>query len=124
MGLFGKLFGGGGNPPPGAPSPSHGGRGAKGAEFKPEHAAIGPYPKRMRLCAIEPGYNLVGSWQEVVLASAEDYEPVRAQVMGAYYKQYGMYRLPDGSQTIRWNEETWRDIRQQLEIHYDPAYQG
>jgi hypothetical protein len=78
----------------------------------------------LRLRARYPEYNLVGAWQDVTLNSADDLPGAKAAVHGAYFKQFGMYRLPDGSETIRWNELTWRDIRDELEILYDPAFQG
>ena len=134
MGLFGKLFGGGASPPPPAGNPppprkSHHASGRPddrnwGSEFRAEHAQVGPFPKRLRLRAVEREYALVGSWQDVVLAGPDDYETARAQVMGGYYKQYGMYRLPDGTETIRWNEETWRALRESLQVLFDPAFTG
>ena len=126
MGLFGKLFGGGGNPPQGPGEPPRASRESEGwgLEFDEERVQDGPFPKRMRLRAVYSDYTLVGSWQDIVIQGPQDYEAARAQVMGGYYKQFGMYRLPDGSETIRWNEESWRAIREELEILYDPAFQG
>ena len=125
MGLFGRILGGGAPPPPGGEPPGlFGGGSHDGVKLELPQVEAGPFPKRMRLRARLPEYNLLGWWEEVSLNSAEDYPAARAQVFGSYYKQFGMYPLPDGTSAIRWNELTWREIRDELEILYDPRYQG
>lgn len=78
----------------------------------------------MRLRANLEEYNLAGSWQDVTLNSAADLATARAQVIAAYYKQFGLYRLPDGKDTIRWNETTWREVQGSLRILYHPGFLG
>jgi hypothetical protein len=122
MGFFKGMFGGGeGSPPPPPPGQP---AGPPPGTLTPAAVAAGPFPKAMRVRAVAPEYNLVGSWQEVVFTAAADFETVREQVFANYYRQYGLYRLPDGSQTVRWNEQTWRELRATLQIVYDTAYRA
>jgi hypothetical protein len=128
VGLFGKIFGGAGQPPGGAPpypralfgaaaSGEQYGRKLTSAETDP-----GPFPKTMRLRAGSSDYDLYGSWQIISWESAEAFAAARDKVLHGYYLQFGMYRLPDGSETIRWNEMTWRAMKEQLQILYDPKF--
>jgi len=68
------------------------------------------------------GYILYSRWQEVTLNAPAEWPPLREQVLQAYYRQFGMYKLPGGGETIRWNETTWRAIRDSVEIEFDPNY--
>ena len=142
MGLFGKILGGNAKPPPmppaqpsAAPPPpppprkrkktSFLGMGSEfGKPFDESGAEAGPFPKRMRLRANLLEYDLVGAWQDITLNSAQDIAAARTQVIGAYYKQFGIYRLPGGKETIRWNETTWREIQGNLLVLYDPGFNG
>lgn len=127
MGFFERILGGGagGSPPPwmpnlGAPA-GDSGAGKPLDSFEIER---GPFPRQFRLRASYPDYALVGGWVVVTMNSAADWSAAREQVLQAYYKQFGLYNLPDGSQTIRWNEETWRAVRDALQILYDPRFGG
>lgn len=127
MGLFERILGGGGggSPPPWIPgdSPFRGDDSA-GQTVTTAEIAQGPFPKQMRLRGSYADYALIGSWQVVSLNSPADWEAAKDQVFQAYYKQFGLYRLPDGNSTIRWNETTWREIRDQLQVLYDPKFRG
>jgi hypothetical protein len=139
MGLFGKILGGGAKSPhpqpsaaPPAPPPPPPRKRKRllgigddfGKPFDDGTVERGPFPRRMRLRANLLEYDLVGSWQDVTLNRAADMAAARAEVIAAYYKQFGIYRLPGGGQTIRWNETTWREIQGGLLILYDPAFNG
>jgi hypothetical protein len=144
MGLFGKILGGAKmptGPPTGPPAPPPAAAPRPPPDRKPRKklfgdpeqfgkpleqsgAEAGPFPKRMRLRANLEAYNLVSAWQEVTLNGAQDLAAARAQVIGAYYKQFGLYRLPGGRETIRWNETTWREIQGDLQVLYDPGFTG
>ena len=119
MGLFGKLFGGA--PPPGGDrrpglSPDAG----AGIPLDDAAATAGPFPRSMRVRAVLEAYNLYGSWQTLHLQGPGDWPAAREQVLHAYYQQFGLIRLPDGSSTIRWNEVTWRQTREALQLRYAP----
>lgn len=125
MGLFKRILGGADRSPPTSPS---GGRRFRGDESEGKLATAfdiekGPFPKQMRLRAAYSDYALYGRWVVVTLKTPADWEAVRQEVFQAYYKQYGLYKLPDGSETIRWNEMTWRAVRDELQILFDPQHQ-
>ena len=129
MGLFGKIFGGGGGqPPPRVPPAGEGPprrRRDDAAYGQPLGAAqtdAGPFPKRLRLRAIYSDYDLLGSWKVVTLNSPADWPAAREEVLQGYYQQFGLIRLPGGSSAIRWNEGTWRGLRETLDVVFDPAF--
>jgi hypothetical protein len=128
VGFFGKIFGGAGQPPGGAPPEPHGlfSGAAPGEEYGKKLTSAetqgGPFPKTMRLRAGLTHYDLYGSWQVVTWESAEAFPSAQDKVIHGYYTQFGMYRLPDGSETIRWNEMTWRAVKEKLHILYDPKF--
>lgn len=131
VGLFGKIFSGGaGAPPRQPPAPPPQGRGARagqaegdyGRPLSPAQTEAGPFPKRLRLRAGMPDYALYGAWQVVSLNAPGEWPAVKEQVLQAYYRQFGLYKLPGGGETIRWNETTWRALREELQVLFDPAF--
>ena len=119
MGLFGKLFGGA--PPGGDDKRARFSLdGGAGVPLEEAAATSGPFPRSMRVRAVLEAYDLYGSWQTVRLERPEDWPAAREQVLHAYYQQFGLIRLPDGSSTIRWNEVTWRQTRETLQLRYSP----
>ncbi len=128
MGLFGKIFGGGGGQEPGRPPtttpprPRRGGDGAYGQPLTTNETDQGPFPKRLRLRAIYSDYDLLGSWKVITLNSPADWPAAREEVLQAYYQQFGLIRLAGGTSAIRWNEGTWRGVRETLDLVFDPAF--
>jgi len=51
-----------------------------------------------------------------------DWPPAREEILQGYYQQFGLIRLPGGSSAIRWNEGTWRGVRETLDVVFDPAF--
>jgi hypothetical protein len=124
VGFFKRLLGG--EPPvfPGEP-PSASRFAADdvmGVPVTPAQNGSGPFPKTLRVRALYGDYALYGSWQVVTINSPEDWSSVQDLVRGAYYNQFGLIHLADGSKAIRWNETTWRGVRETLEFLYDPRY--
>ncbi len=128
MGLFGKLFGGGGlqetptTPPPSSTPPRPRPDEGYGLPVTATETDGGPFPKRLRLRAVYADYGLVGSWKVVTLNSAADWPAAREEVLHGYYQQYGLIRIPGGESAIRWNEGTWRGVRETLDLVFDPAF--
>lgn len=125
MGFLDRLFRR--DKPPAAvprePAPGRGKRDeSSGVPFTEEVVRQEPFPRRFRLRAVFADYDLYGSWKVVTLNSEADWPAAREEVFQAYYKQFGLIRLPDGSGAIRWNEDTWRGIRETLDILYDPRF--
>jgi len=120
MGFFGRLFGGRGRKPKSERILARGTAG--GAPLTDENVTSGPFPRELRLRAVYEDYNLFGKWQVITLQAASEWPSAREAVLHAYYTQFGLIRLADGTQTIRWNETIWRGIRDTLEIRYDPSH--
>lgn len=124
MGFFKRLLGG--EPPSYAGEKPEGRRLSKddamGVSVTPTQTSSGPFPKTLRVRAVYSDYALYGAWQVVTINSPEDWSSVQDLVRMAYYNQFGLIHLADGSNAIRWNESTWRGVRDTLEFLYDPRY--
>jgi len=129
VGFLKRLLGGDEPTFPGEPGASEpprllGREDAMGSVLTPAQTDSGPFPKTLRVRAVYNDYALYGSWQVVTLNSPGDWASAQDVVRMAYYNQFGLIHLADGSKAIRWNESTWRGVRDTLEFLYDPRFQG
>jgi hypothetical protein len=76
----------------------------------------------VRLRPVLAPYGLRGAWSTVTLTDANSWPSAREELIGLYYQRFGLIHLRDGSKTIRWNEFTWRGIREALEFERDPQF--
>jgi len=128
MGLFKRLFG----EQPAAPPGGGPGRAANVGLVRDtsdslvdeQGLAAGPFPRTMRLRPVLLDYGLRGRWKVVSLEDERSWAAAREELIREYYDRFGLITFRNGQKTIRWNEFTWRGIREALEFEHDPAYAG
>lgn len=129
MGLFGRLFG----KPKEKPRRSRTPRKRANVGLVPDQGpppvdegtfAQGPFPRKVKVRPVYRDYGLRGRWKVVQLDEAGTWASAREQLIQEYYERFGLMRLRDGTKAIRWNEFTWRGIRETLQFEQDPGYAG
>jgi len=87
-----------------------------------EEMTQGVFPRKMKMRPVQVDYSLKGRWDVVSLDSPTSWATVREQVLAEFYQRFGLIKLGDGTKTIRWNEQTWRAVRDMMAFEYDPRY--
>lgn len=129
MGLFGRIFG----KPKEKPERARAPRRRKNEGLFPDRGppAVdegtffqGEFPRKVKVRPVYSDYGLRGRWKVVQLDDAKSRTQTREQLIQEYYERFGIMKLRDGTKAIRWNEFTWRGIKQALQFEQDPGYPG